>query len=614
MGAAHRALRCPAAAHEQPFLDAAEALSPERFLRLNSHHTLSPTAGWRAWLAQWGFAPWLTLALFMLPVLAGLAGTLAPALGYLPAVGGTRFSLAPWSALWMQPGIGTSIRLSLQVGVLATALSLALAAGFMAVAGQRAGWIKLGRLVPPLLATPHVAVAIGLGFLIAPSGWLARAISPVFTGWDRPPTGLATVNDPQGLAMVLGLVLKEAPYLLLMMAAALQQVPHAALLRTGMALGYRAPVAWLKLVFPLVYRQLRLPVYAVLAFSMSNVEVGLILAPGNPPTLAIQATRWFMDYDLQRVFPASAAAVLQALLVLAALACWRAGEVVAAALGRHWCERGERSGAALPVLRAASGAGATVLIAGVAALLAMGLWSVASSWRFPAAFPQGFTSAVWSTQWPRLTQTLLDTLTLALATAATALLLVVACLESMDRRAPHQPAGKAAGGMLHWMYLPLLVPQIAFVYGFQVLLVRLGIDGQWLAVAWAHLVFVLPYVFLSLVDPWRALDACLPRSAVALGASPWRVLLRIRLPLMLKPLLLAFAIGCAVSVGLYLPTLFAGAGRIATLTTEAVALSSGADRRITGVFAVLQSALPLLLYGAGLALPALVYRHRRGMA
>ena len=103
------------------------------------------------------------------------------------------------------------------------------------------------------------------------------------------------------------------------------------------------------------------------------------------------------------------------------------------------------------------------------------------------------------------------------------------------------------------------------------------------------------------------------RSAAALGVSPARVLWRLRLPLLLRPLLFAFAIGCAVSVGQYLPTLFAGAGRIATLTTEAVTLSSGADRRIMGVYTFLQAGIPLLVYAAALAIPAALFMRRRGM-
>ena len=30
----------------------------------------------------------------------------------------------------------------------------------------------------PLLAVPHLALAVGLAFLIAPSGWLVRLIAP----------------------------------------------------------------------------------------------------------------------------------------------------------------------------------------------------------------------------------------------------------------------------------------------------------------------------------------------------------------------------------------------------------------------------------------------------
>jgi putative thiamine transport system permease protein len=557
----------------------------------------------------WAFAPWITVAVFLLPVAAGLVGTLLPAFGYLPAIGGEQLSADPWRAMADQPGVVTSVRLSVQTGLLATAVSLALATSFCALLQAHAGYRRLASMVSPLLATPHVALAVGLAFIIAPSGWLLRLVSPMLTGWDRPPTGLVTVRDPQGLAMVLGLVIKEVPYLIVMITAALGQVPHAALRRMGASLGYAPAAAWFKLVFPPVYAQLRLPVYAVLAFSMSTVEVGLILGPGNPPPLALLAARWFADYDLQRYFPAAAAAILQGLLVLAALLAWRAGEVGVATLGRAWCERGVRAGAIELAAGAAAGLAALGLCLGGVALVGTALWSFAQSWRFPAAWPGQWTMQTWALQLPRMTDTVVTTLGLALASAFAAVLLAAACLEAETRR------GQAPARRVLWLvYAPLLVPQIAFLYGFQVVLVELGLDGSWLAVAWAHLVFVLPYAFLSLADPWRALDPRYARSAAALGVTPWRVLWRVRLPMLLKPVLLAFAIGCAVSVGQYLPTLFAGAGRVATLTTEAVTLSSGADPRIMGVYALLQAAIPLCVYAAAWALPAWRVRRRKGMA
>jgi putative thiamine transport system permease protein len=49
---------------------------------------------------------------------------------------------------------------------------------------------------------------------------------------------------------------------------------------------------------------------------------------------------------------------------------------------------------------------------------------------------------------------------------------------------------------------------------------------------------------------------------------------------------------------------FAGAGRVATLTTDAVTLSSGADRRVAGVYAALQALLPLLAFLAAAGVSA----------
>jgi len=76
-----------------------------------------------------------------------------------------------------------------------------------------------GRLLTPFLAAPHAAMAIGLAFLLSPSGWIARALAP-FLGWDRPPMW-ATVNDPGGVALILGLMVKEVPFLLLVILSAL---------------------------------------------------------------------------------------------------------------------------------------------------------------------------------------------------------------------------------------------------------------------------------------------------------------------------------------------------------------------------------------------------------
>ena len=555
-----------------------------------------------------GLAPVITLIVFGLPIVAGLFGTLLPAWGYLPALGGTELGLAPWRALIAEPGLGTALWLTLATGWLATLLSLGLALGIVAFTHHRRRAQRIGAAVAPLLAMPHSALALGLAFLIAPSGWLVRWVSPGVTGWDLPPD-FSTVGHPSGWPLVLALLLKEVPYLVLMLLAALDQVPARRHVAVARSLGYGPVQAWFDVVLPLVYRQVRLPVFAVLAFSLSVVDVSLILGPGNPPTLAVLAVRWFFDPDTRRVFPAAAAATLLLGVVAASIGLWHGGERVVGLLLRARLVLGVRSRRGGHLAAAAATVGAALLATAIVAMFGLGLWSFAGQWRYPDALPTSWTLANWQRQSSSLVGSAATTLVVGAASTLIALGLALACLEH-ETPAPLQRGSKR----LWLLYLPLLVPQVAFLFGLQVLLVRVGADGGLAAVVAAHLVFVLPYLFLSLADPWRALDPRYARAARSLGASRWRVFWRIKLPLLLKPVLTACAVAFAVSVGQYLPTLFAGSGRVATLTTEAVTLSAGADRRVIGTWALLQAALPLTVFVAATWFPRIVYRHRKGLA
>lgn len=574
-------------------------------------HALTATAGPpRRRVAGFGLAPSLTVLVFGLPILAGLVGTLLPAFGYLPALGSSAFSVAPWRALFDAPGFGVALKATLVTGWLATLLSLLLALSIVAFVHHRPAARRLGGVIAPLVAMPHSALAIGLAFLIAPSGWLVRWVSPGLTGWDLPPD-VSIVGHPSGAALVLALMLKEVPYLVLMLLAALNQVPARAQVAMAQSLGYGPVQAWVAIVLPQVYRQIRLPVYAVLAFSLSVVDVALILGPGNPPTLAVLAVRWFAEPDTRWVFPAAAAATLLLGVVAVSVLLWHLGERLAGRLQQARLLLGVRSSRSHALAATATALGALLLAAALLAMLGMALWSFAAQWRYPDALPSAWTLANWQRQASRVIGPALTTLVVGFAATAAALALVLACLEHETRRSrPRSTNGKNG---LWLLYLPLLVPQIAFLFGLQVLLVRTGADGRLLAVIAVHLVFVVPYLFLSLADPWRSFDQRYARTASSLGASRWRVFWRIKLPILLKPVLVACAVAFAVSVGQYLPTLFAGAGRIATLTTEAVTLSAGADRRVIGTWAILQAAFPLVVFFAALAIPRWVYRHRKAL-
>jgi len=437
------------------------------------------------------WVPSLTLAVFLIPVSVGLAGTWLPAFGWFPALDQYRFSLRPWYDLFAYPGFFSATQLTLITGLGSALLALtAMLLMLMAFYPSRL-FRRLERWLAPVLSVPHAAFAIGLGFLITPSGWLMRLFASLTGMPDYPPNWL-TFQDPWGISLMLVLALKETPFLLFMALASL---------------------------------------------------------------------------------PSS---------------------------GQRW----RRSLGLRPLASTVLGLGA---VAYGGALLVLILWSLAGPWRFPQALPK-FDLSHWQNAPEQLGSALWLTLSTGLCAALIALVLVMAALEN-EVRLNYQRRDFNAQRLLWLLYLPLLVPQIAFLFGFQVTLLWFNLDRHWWVLVWSHLVFVLPYTFLTLSGPYRAFDDRYSWLAQTLSGSRWQAWWRIKLGMLWRPIGYTLATGFAVSVAQYLPTLFIGGGRFATLTTEAVSLASGSDRRTAAVYALAQQGLPLL----GFALAALVvgWRYRR---
>lgn len=507
-----------------------------------------------------------------LPVLAGLGVMLAQA-GVQLARG--------WPDL---PGLWTGLRLTLVTGLGATGLSLAASvplARWLWARGVGHGWLA------PFLAVPHAALGLGLAFLLAPSGWLVRLISPWATGWSLPPQ-LVTVGDGWGITLILGLMLKEVPFLVLVTLAACAPLPVAQLMREGQSLGHPPARVWRRVVWPQLYPALRLPLFIVLAFSLSVVDMALLLGPSHPPVLAVQALRLFTAPGPEA--QAQAQAALLSALVLGLMAglslLWLGAERVAAALARSglW-----RRGPALPDPAPLLVAGGLALGAGAGAVL--GLWSLAGRWPFPAALPPDLSLAGWrGTHWlgPAAETMLIGTVVTALALG-----LAVLWLEAEDRARRRSP-------VLALLLAPLVLPQIGFLPGLTTVFLHLGLPPGRAVVIWAELLFVFPCVALALAGPWRALDRTQTRAAAGLGARPAQVLWRVKLPQLAGPLATVAAIGFAVSAAQYLAVLLPAAGRVQVLATEAVALASGADRRLAALHGLLLLALPFLGYALAL--------------
>ena len=552
---------------------------------------------------------WASHSLIFLLAAPILLGTLIaglPAFGYFPPLGSTEFSLDAWRELFQVPGLTRSVAVSLAAGIVTPLIALALVFLYLASASESKvdRWVR--RLVSPLLSFPHAAAAFGLAFLIAPSGLISRILSPGLTGWERPPD-LLIVNDTWGLSLMFGLIIKEVPFLLLMSLAALPQLQSRRRIEVARTLGYRPTIAWLKVVAPSLYPLVRLPVIAVIVFASATVDVALILGPTLPPTLSVRVLSWFNDPDLNLRFLAAAGALLQLATSLLAVILWLALERLCAFLWRSWLTGGNRSAGEDIAFIVGRSAMPFVLLVIAGSLLALLGNAFAGPWRYPSTLPSSWTMQHWTNSLQDFAIPLANTLLISFSATLLALLLVLATPESEQR------SGRGKSTALWLLYLPLLVPQLVFLFGIIVLTEFAGWQANMSLVIFGHLLFVLPYVFLSLSETYRQLDPRWTQVASTLGASQFKSFWSIRLPLLLAPCLTAIAIGMAISISLFLPTQLLGAGRITTITSEAIALSSGASRNLISVWAIVQLSLPMLGFMAALFIPKFIWRKRSGM-
>lgn len=554
---------------------------------------------------------WCLLLLLCIHVLAGLVGVIFPALGYFPAIGANSFSLDVFRTLFALDDIWHMVWLSLFTGVGSTLLAMAGAFLLLATFYQSSWLEKVQGLLSPFLVFPHAAAAIALLFVLSPSGIFARLM--VLGGDDAPPAAGSSFfpYDEFGFSVLLALSLKELPFIILMALSVMSQplIKKKLLgyVNVGASLGYSPTASFFKLVAPSIFTQIKLPILAVLVFATSNVEIPLILGSNNPSTLAVAIMHWFNHIDLSMRLLASGAAVLQVAVSGVALLLFFAVEHFLMYLGKQSLMKGRRHGADALVRGIGYGIVSLYVILISTVIYAVVMYSIAKHWPFPALLPEGVTFLHWGTALEALATPLVNSLLLGMLVSTSAMLLVLFTLESEQLK----PAARHANSAFSIsFFLPLLVPGVAFLYGlvwFQQLVLQ---NAVWFHTYIAHMVYVVPYVFLSMAVAYRKFDNRYAMVAQSLGKTPWQVFYRIKLPLMLNAILVAWALGLAISFSQYLPTLLASGGTIATITTEAVASVSGSSTRLTAVYVIIQGAMPLIGFVIAWYLPGVLMKNR----
>lgn len=497
---------------------------------------------------------WGLMLLIYLPLIPAAGLLLSPA-----------SSLSHWLRLFADPQLPQAILATLVSTLIGVGGALLLALLVIATLWPSVRWQRLASRLPWLLALPHVAFATCALLLFAEGGELYRllpAINPV--------------QDRYGIGLGLVLAVKESGFLLWVCWALLGERQLAEQVVVFKSLGYGRGQCLHHLILPTLMPSLGVALLATTAWTLSVIDVAIIIGPGNPPTLAVLAWQWLNagEADDQAKGALACLLLLALLLVLAVVTTilWRTSRRYRA----H--PDGRRRQRFLPLPGRCVG-----FMLPLSGLLCV----VFLAWLAHGALPA--------------MHTINNSLWLALLSALIAAAVCLLWLEWGPQ------------GHQRWLDLPLLLPALPLAAGQYQLALYGWLDGRLSTVLWGHLLWVVPWMLFVLRPAWRQIDPRQTLLAKTLGWGRGRIFLQLKCPLIIRPLLSALAIGFSVSIAQYLPTQWLGGGRVPTLTTEAVALSSGGATATLAAQALWQLLLPMIFFLLTALLARLISHYRRGL-
>ena len=487
---------------------------------------------------------------------------LLPAAGMLitPA-----FSLAHWQTLLSDTQLPQAMIATLISTFLATGGALCIALLIIATLWPSATWQRLASRLPWLLALPHVAFATCALLLFAEGGELYYLLPQ-----------LSPLQDPYGIGLGIVLAIKESGFLLWVCWALLGEKRLAEQVVVFKSLGYGRGQCLNHVILPALIPSLGIALLATAAWSLSVVDVAMIIGPSNPPTLAVLAWQWLNDFDPQNQIKGHLACLLL-LVTLAAIViltrlCWRLWrQRITPITGIRYTYFPLLPGRCLSLLLPLCGLLCTLFLA----------------WLAHDSLPD--------------TETASNSLWLALLSS---LIGAVACLLWLEWGASRYHYG---------LYLPLLLPALPLAAGQYQLALYGCLDIHFITILWGHLLWVVPWMLFVLHPAWKQLDPRQFLLAQTLGWERVRIFCQLKCPLMIRPLLSSLAVGFSVSIAQYLPTQWLGGGRFPTFTTEAVALSSGGAASTLAIQALWQLLLPMLFFMLTALLARRISQLRQGL-
>lgn len=157
---------------------------------------------------------------------------------------------------------------------------------------------------------------------------------------------------------------------------------------------------------------------------------------------------------------------------------------------------------------------------------------------------------------------------------------------------------------------PIALPVIVLAVGIYAVFIQLGWTGSLVALAIAHAIVALPYVFVNMANGLATYDSNLDQAASSLGARPWTSFWRVKVPVLRTSIITACVLAFLISFDELVITLFLAGPALPTLPVRMWAATS---QNISPELAVVGTLLTVLVIMAFVVIK-LIERRRPGPA
>lgn len=141
-------------------------------------------------------------------------------------------------------------------------------------------------------------------------------------------------------------------------------------------------------------------------------------------------------------------------------------------------------------------------------------------------------------------------------------------LGSFAALALSRTAGRFQAALFGLFIAPMIVPRIVIALGLFYLFAQLGLVATEFGMVLGHTVLALPFVFVTVAAVLKGYDWRLDQAAATLGATRWRILLEITVPLLRGGLVAAFLFAFITSFDDLTVALFVSGGVTVTLPKQ----------------------------------------------